>query len=473
MSAIFDFIQQQWVYALGWTILHSLWQSSLIAGACAILLFFTKQETANFRCNLALTSIIFCVISSVATYYRYMSKSATPESATNSLPELSSYTQNNSFELVSFLNSHINTLTLLWLAGFVIFTIKTLLEYRYCQHIKNNHLIETPEKWQLIFVELCRKVGVKQKVDLRISEVVQIPCVIGYVKPVVLIPLGLLLRMNQLQIEAILLHELGHVRRNDYLIALFQAATKSLFFFNPFILWISNQLDKERENACDDIAVNINQNPLLFANTLKEFAELNINQKPALSIHHDKLLLSRITRLFAKPKKSTRLKHSLLATILIVITGGVSSIYVNADNNEKTISINMEAMPAAEAFTYAITQINLQCHTNEKLEPLKHSDGIRMFNMSSVSCSSAIDRMKSLVALENIEVPKDGKLANININNQPVYKAMAEVNKQCATNAPVSEKIRDELASFSFVEIPCEKLILFIQSYVPEKNTVN
>ena len=469
MSAILIILQQPWVYALGWTLLHSLWQCALIACVCAALLFFTKQATANFRSLIAFAGLLMCVLASTLTFYRYLpADTDTIEITIDSAPVLQTATQHISFNAITFLNSHINTLVLMWFLGFVIYAVKTLQEYRYCHLIKNTHIAKTPEKWQRIFTELCGKVGVYKNVELRISELVPIPCVIGHIKPIVLIPLGLLLSMNQQQIESILLHELGHVKRNDYLVALIQSLIKTLFFFNPFLLWISNQIDKEREHACDDIAVNINQNPLLFANTLKEFADMNMNLKTAMSINGNKLLLTRVTRLFTQPQKATSVKSRLLATLLIIASGGVV-LCVNADNannEEKTVTLKMEKpLPTAEAFALAITEINQQCGTNVTLEPIKHKDGIKQFKMDSMKCSHAIRRLTGMVAVENVDVPKNGKIATLKISHQPVANAIAEVNKQCGTKATVPENIRNELADFDLIEMPCEKMILFVQNY--------
>lgn len=473
MSAFLEIMQQSWVYALGWTILHSLWQSAFIAAICAVVLFFSKQATANFRYLIALTGVMLCVVASVLTFNRYLLVSSSVVGVTiTSAPIAQTTVQSMPFDVMIFLNMHVNSLVVLWLLGFIIYTVKILLEYRYCQHIKNTHLRETPEKWQHIFAELSEKVGIKKIVELRISELVAVPCVIGHLKPVVLIPLGLLLSMNQQQIEAILLHELGHVRRNDYLLAFFQAIAKTLFFFNPFLLWISNQMDKEREHACDDIAVGINQDPLLFANTLKEFADMNMNLKSAMNINGNKLLLSRVTRLFAKPQKTSSAKNSLLATLLVIATGGVVSLCVNADSStsssvEKTVTVNMKPLPTAEAFAYVLAQINQQCGTDLKLEPIKHPVGNRILNMESMRCSNAIRRLKGDVAIENVEVPKNGKLVNMKMDNEPIFKVIDEVNKQCGTNATVSDEIRNELNSYNFQGMPCEKMIPFVQNYVP------
>jgi beta-lactamase regulating signal transducer with metallopeptidase domain len=473
MVTIQNIMQQPWTYALGWTILHSIWQCASIAVVCAVVLFFTRQATANFRYLVALAGLVSCVFCSAVTFYSYLDISRNiTEVVIISLPVLQNDAQYVPFEVMIFLNKYINTLVLMWLVGFAIYTIKILLDYRYCQHVKNNHLTATPEKWKIIFAELSQKVGIKKAVELRISKLISVPCVIGHIKPVVLVPLSLLLHMSQPQIESILLHELGHVRRNDYLLAFAQAIVKTLFFFNPFLIWISNQIDKERENACDDIAVEINQNPLLFAKTLKEFADMNTNLKSAMSINGNKLLLSRIIRLFTKPKKTTNARNSLLAALLIITTGGAVSLYANANSNsnnnvEKTVTVDLPVLPAADAYAQTIAQINQQCGTNVKLDPVKHPDSTRILNMKSMKCSDAIRRVTQTLVIDNTEIKDDEKLANVAITNQPVINAMTEVNKQCGTNETVPEAIRNELASFNFKDMPCKKMIMFIQAYVP------
>jgi hypothetical protein len=253
-------------------------------------------------------------------------------------------------------------------------------------------------------------------------------------------------------------------------LALMQTTIKTLYFFNPFLLWISAQLDKEREHACDDIAVSINQDPLLFANTLKEFAAMSINVTPSLNIQGNKLLMSRITRLFAPRIPTSNAKNTLLATLIILLTGGVGSLYVNASDtsdvgSEKIISVKVENLPPSEAFAAAIAQVNEQCGTHVEIAPITNNDGVRMLNLPAVTCANAIARLTGDAALENVVVPPNGKRVNIKLDNHPLADAMAEVNKQCGTHAEVTEAMRDELASFQFEDIPCEKVIPLIQNF--------
>lgn len=458
MQTMMDFLQQDWINSLGWTLLHSLWQYALIAGVCALILFFAKPFSANFRYLIALSSLAIGTLISAITFYKYQQASIEiiiKPSQQNSAMQF--FTENNGFNLVSFIDNFMNSVVIAWLFGFLIYSLKILLNYRYCQHLKNQHLSPTPEKWQSIFTELAAKVGITSAIELRISTLAIAPCVIGHLKPVVLLPMGLLLGMNQQQIEVILLHELAHVRRNDYLLGLMQAIIKTLFFFNPFLYWISHQIDKEREHACDDIAVRISQNPLLFANTLKEFAEMNINQKPAMNITGNKLLLTRITRLFTKQEHATSSKNSFLATLLIVFTSLIVTVCVNATPNnaaDKIISIDIDQAPIQEVMAEA----NKKCGTNEQVVSSTNSDKITL-HVEDIECSKVIGMIKSFAATSKEQQ------VSIKLDNLPLKEAMEKVNQKCGTSEVVSEKNSQEKVSFKFEEMSCESIMIMMKDF--------
>lgn len=458
MQTMMDFLQQDWINSLGWTLLHSLWQYALIATVCALILFFTKPFSANFRYLIALSSLAVGILISAITFYKYQQASIEiiiKPSQQNSAVQF--FTENNGFNLVSFIENFMNSVVIAWLFGFLIYSLKIFLDYRYCQHLKNQHLSPTPEKWQRILTELAAKVGITSAIELRISTLTIAPCVIGHLKPVVLLPMGLLLGMNQQQIEVILLHELAHVRRNDYLLGLMQAIIKTLFFFNPFLHWISRQIDKEREHACDDIAVTISQNPLLFANTLKEFADMNINSKSAMNITGNKLLLTRVTRLFTKQEHTTNSKNSFLATLLILFTSLIVTVCVNATPNnaaDKIISIDIDQAPIQEVMAEA----NKKCGTNEQVVSSTNSDKITL-HVEDIECSKIMGMIKSFAA-----TPKEQQVS-IKFDNLSLKEAMAIVNQQCGTSETVSEENSQEKISFKFQEMSCETIMMMMKDF--------
>ncbi len=235
MQTILHILRQDWINSLGWTLLHSLWQHAIIAASCALLLLFTKHFSASTRYLIALGSLMLSAIISAITFYNYQQASA--EIIIHSTKQVATtpfFAEKNLFNLVSFINEHINSLVVIWLCGFLVYSLKALQDYRYCQQIKNQHIISTPEQWQSLFATLVTKVGVNPRIELRISTFAIAPCAIGYFKPVILLPLAVITGMTQAQVEMVLLHELAHARRQDYAFGLVQTIIKTLFFFNPF-----------------------------------------------------------------------------------------------------------------------------------------------------------------------------------------------------------------------------------------------
>lgn len=390
MQSILHILRQDWINSLGWTLLHSLWQYAIIAASCALLLLFTKHFSANTRYLIALGSLILSALISAITFYNY--QQASTEIILHSTKQFAAtpfFAEKNLFNLVSFINQHINSLVVIWLCGFLVYSLKTLRDYRYCQQIKNQHISSTPEQWQSLFAALVAKVGVNPRIELRISTFAIAPCAIGYFKPVILLPVVVITGMTQAQTEMILLHELAHARRQDYAIGLVQTIIKTLFFFNPFLRWISNQIDKEREHACDDIAIAISKNPVLFAHTLKEFANMSINQKPAMQITGNKLLLTRITRLFNNNERATKSGYSVVASLLIILSSVVVTVCANAKpDNEKTISLNVAEVAVQEV----LVEVNKKCGSNETLAA-NANEKITLV-LEDISCNKAIELLK-------------------------------------------------------------------------------
>ena len=102
---------------------------------------------------------------------------------------------------------------------------------------------------------LCTRLDVRRKVTVLNTGALQAPAVVGWLRPVILLPLGWATGLSALQIEAILAHELAHVQRHDYLISYLQQVVETTLFYHPAVWWVSNQIRNEREQCCDDVAV--------------------------------------------------------------------------------------------------------------------------------------------------------------------------------------------------------------------------
>src|SRR5207249_2224703 len=117
---------------------------------------------------------------------------------------------------------------------------------------------------------LARRVQVPRPVRLLVSAIVQVPTVIGELRPIILMPIGALSGLPPDQVEGLLLHELAHIRRHDYLVNIFQSIVEALLFYHPGVWWISGHIRRERELCCDDLAVSVIGDVLTYARALAE-----------------------------------------------------------------------------------------------------------------------------------------------------------------------------------------------------------
>ncbi|RZJ89768.1 MAG: hypothetical protein EOO20_10030 [Chryseobacterium sp.] len=198
-------------------------------------------------------------------------------------------------------------LTWAWL---IVFLIRC---GRFGWDLTNNHRlakgggVETNPYWQYRLDQLAALLGISGRVRLLESSLVNGPAIIGVLKPVILIPLGVLASMPADQLEAVLLHELAHIRRKDYLVNLIQGMAEAIFFFNPALKWLSQQLRIEREHCCDDIALD-HVNRLTFVQALVSFQEHSLYRRafPLAFTGQQDRLLARVSRITGRPISSSR-----------------------------------------------------------------------------------------------------------------------------------------------------------------------
>jgi hypothetical protein len=140
-----------------------------------------------------------------------------------------------------------------------------------------------------------------------------VPTVIGWLRPVVLLPIASLSGLTTQQIEMILAHELAHIRRHDFIVNLMQAVVETLLFYHPAVWWISQRIRVEREHCCDDVAVAMFGDPLQYARALTRFEELRLDPAHALLAANGGSLLTRIRRLVGTRGESANWSSQLAA----------------------------------------------------------------------------------------------------------------------------------------------------------------
>jgi bla regulator protein BlaR1 len=270
--------------AFGWMLIHSLWEGLLFAIIAGAVLMLAKKANAAYRYNLVL--VLFVGFTAACAFTFIYELNSTIAGTSGSLLPGNGGTATSALffgnihgfkhfikTLSAYFSANEPLLVLIWFIIFLFKSVKMMGCLVYNQQIRNRQVSGPPEFWVKTANTFAEKLKIKKAVTLLQSGYIKMPVVVGHLKPVILIPVGLLAGLPTEQVEAILLHELAHVRRNDYFVNFLQNITETIFFFNPGLLWISSLLREERENCCDDIALEQTQNKVGFVQALISFKE--------------------------------------------------------------------------------------------------------------------------------------------------------------------------------------------------------
>jgi Antirepressor regulating drug resistance, predicted signal transduction N-terminal membrane component len=219
----------------------------------------------------------------------------------------------------------------IWLAGVLVLSLRVLGGWVMAQRLKNWKTTPATIKWQQTVELLARRLKVSRTVRLCESVVAEVPTVVGWLRPVILVPVSAFTGLSPQQIEALLSHELAHIRRHDYLINLLQTAIETLLFYHPAVWWVSKQIRTEREHCCDDLAVATCGNVLTYARALAELEQLRGHKAlPELAVAADGggSLLGRIQRLIGAPASPHQRSSAWIASLVAIAT--IFSICVGA-----------------------------------------------------------------------------------------------------------------------------------------------
>lgn len=344
MDRLISLLDSQFVYALGWTIVHSFWQSLIVFTLLSLSLLMCQRSKPEIRYGLSIIALICCLLISIKTFvYCYQdvaqaSQLFTQLQTTLNTPQI----QNWWVTTFTTINPWLDTIVLFWCVGFIIQGIRYGYDIRLTHKLKSQSVSHLPQQWDKRLQSLVQKLGVTKSVAFMHSTKINVPCVIGHFKPVILLPLGILVQLPQAHIEAIVLHELAHVKRHDYLTNILLCLIKVLFFFNPLVLAIGKKISIERENICDDIAVKACGDPLTFANSLSQFADVTPVSQSAMAASKDKyLLLERVKRLFPNNGKLATSTERLIA----LICAGLLGLTLNVNAKNQPSPAEFEATP--------------------------------------------------------------------------------------------------------------------------------
>jgi beta-lactamase regulating signal transducer with metallopeptidase domain len=277
--------------ALCWTLFHSLWQGLIAAVFGAFVLIRTKRSSPAVRYNVLSALFLLLTVLFAATFlYELQHSVAAADGGSVSGGKVAMLIQKPdhpagvrpSVELSltrtisGFLSRNSSFIVIAWLIILSVKMARMFFVLGYTRHIIRYRSQEPSLYWKQRITLLCQQLRITKSVILLESKIAKLPIVFGQLKPVILVPVGLLTQLAPEQVEAILLHELAHIRRNDYLVNFLQNIIETLFFFNPAVVWLSSLIRDERENCCDDVAISQLQNKKQYVESLISFRERSL-----------------------------------------------------------------------------------------------------------------------------------------------------------------------------------------------------
>ncbi len=331
----------------GWALVHSLWQILVIAAAVKFILYLFRDGRSMLKYGIVLGGLTLMVLAFGITLYLAAdrlpeaggdlaglpSRDAMAPAAGPGTPLPVAHESTDRFASMLLqarraIDESTGYVMAAWFAGFLFFAFRFSGSFAYITRMKNKYSFMLPPHWQSRLGNIKKKLRVTKGVVLMESAAAAIPMVVGHLRPAIILPLGLATHIPFNQLEAILVHELAHIRRKDYLVNLVVSALEWVFFYHPFFWWLKRELDLYREHCCDDITIAYFGNPDPLRKALLDLSSYNqrsIHIAAAL-YKNDHQLLNRIKRMKTKNQKNhgTPFRPAPLLAVLAIIALGLA-----------------------------------------------------------------------------------------------------------------------------------------------------
>jgi beta-lactamase regulating signal transducer with metallopeptidase domain len=287
MTPVFDGIARPQALTLALTLLHFVWQGALVAALLAAVNALLARSSARARYAAACGALLLMLAMPLVTARALGRRSGTVE-APSFTPLASgaadagvpaSRTPSSLAETSDALARVAPWIVLSWIAGVGLLAVRAAGGWVVAGRLARRDTRPAPPAWEARARDLARRLAIRRPVALLESLRIEVPSAIGILRPVVLLPAGIAIGMTPDQLDALLAHELAHVRRRDFLVNLLQVAAETLLFYHPAVWWVSHRIRIERENACDDLAVEATGDASRYARALGALEE----RRPAVA----------------------------------------------------------------------------------------------------------------------------------------------------------------------------------------------
>jgi beta-lactamase regulating signal transducer with metallopeptidase domain len=345
MTHISAWISPQLAHTLAWALIHFLWQGLALAAICSALMAMCR--TASARYVIGLVTLALMLAAPVTTFFS-LQRSATvtltsidfmglvrqgPVLAVSKTAEnpLALTREAKALDALALYNAASNhpirpdALLLLveaWFAGIVFLSLRTAGGFVVIERIRR----KATRPVGALLLEKClalqRRMGLTRAIHYCECLCVQAPAVIGWFRPIVLLPVTALSGLSEDQLAAVICHELAHIRRLDSFVNVFQIAAETVLFYHPAVWWLNKRIRTERENCCDDVALSVCGNPVEYARALTLMEELR--QQPVMAMAANRSpLVARVARLLGVASPRSGVRSAGIAASILCLAGAL------------------------------------------------------------------------------------------------------------------------------------------------------
>jgi beta-lactamase regulating signal transducer with metallopeptidase domain len=324
-------------HALGWALLASLWQDAAAAAALAALLAVVPVRAARVRYALATVTLVVALALPLATALRVFGGSPWVEEPRPLIARAHAAVE-----------PALSWIVTAWFAGVALMSLRLATTWAATRRLHTIGTSPVPAPFRIALARLAAGLRVSRPVRLAQSALVEVPAVIGWLRPVILLPASALTGLTPLQLDALLAHELAHVRRYDYLVNVLQSVIETLLFYHPAVWWVSRCVRDEREHCCDDLAVTVCGDAHAYATALVDMERLRVATPAWAMAASGGSLVTRVRRLVAPGRMEIfpRGLAGVLGVALACAAGaGLATAPLSPPPSAGTLLAHIEALP--------------------------------------------------------------------------------------------------------------------------------
>ncbi len=425
--------QANFLQSLGWAVLNSLWQLALLWIIYQVITGIFRTAKSSVKSSLASSLLMGSFAWFIYTFF-----SAYTNNTNNAVISSAFINPEGNEQVNDWLQQALPIASVIYLLLLLLPLLRFIRNYRYVQVIRKYGLTKMNVEWRMFVSKIASQIGIQKKVHIWVSEFVSSPVTIGFLKPVILVPLAAINHLTPQQLEAVLLHELSHIKRFDYLINLIINFVHTILYFNPFVKAFVKIVEREREKSCDEMVLQFQYNSHEYAAALLALEKANYTNKQLTIAAAGKKndLLHRVELIMGVNKKtffSFNKLAGLVAGLLCVVTLNALLFSKPADVKGAAVSF------AYIASSFKIDQSNIPEAENNIANASEHS--LPIINHAeqekpTASTSSFADYVAASVSPELIN-------ASLELANNPELKKYQE--EQVERTMKASKKILESV----------------------------